>query len=417
MTTTATKQSSGRNQKLSTAVFMFGILLVSYVINAMDRQLFPLLVSNVRAEYDFGLAEAGLLSTVFTLGMGLAGIPTAFLMARLSRKNVIIIGIFVFSITTLLTAFSFGFADMFIYRAVSGLGEAMQLTALLAIAASYFTRRRGLAIGSVNMSFALGGAISPVLGGALLAAHDWRMPLIIFGLLGGVAIVLILIFVRKWLTEATPSLDEVEVEATEEQTQKIAATNVPSTFKNRNSILITLATMAGGLLIFSYLGMYPTFLQEELGFDVAQTSIIMSIFGIGAMLSIVGGLLGDIFNARIVLPAGFAVGIALAVLLFNGPDVFIYHAIFSFTWGAVISGTTYVNLAAFQVKAVRPNMASKASGIFIASIYIPAAFSGYLVGAATNAMGWAEMGIFLLGGIALIGLILTLLINPRTMTR
>lgn len=415
MTTTATKQLPGRNQKLSTAVFMFGILLVSYVINAMDRQLFPLLVSDVRAEYDFGLAEAGLLSTVFTLGMGLAGIPTAFLMARLSRKNVIIIGIFVFSITTLLTAFSFGFADMFIYRAVSGLGEAMQLTALLAIAASYFTRRRGLAIGSVNMSFALGGAISPVLGGALLAAHDWRMPLIIFGLLGGIAIVLILIFVRKWLTEATPSLDEVDV--TEESKQQDAAENVPNTFKNRNSILITLATMAGGLLIFSYLGMYPTFLQEELGFDVTQTSIIMSIFGIGAMLSIVGGLLGDLFNARIVLPAGFAVGIALAILLFNGPDIFIYHAILSFTWGAVISGTTYVNLAAFQVKAVRPDMASKASGIFIASIYVPAAFSGYLVGAATNAMGWAEMGIFLLGGIALAGLILTILINPRTMTR
>jgi DHA1 family inner membrane transport protein len=143
----------------------------------------------------------------------------------------------------------------------------------------------------------------------------------------------------------------------------------------------------------------------------------MSIFGLGAMLSIVGGMLGDVFNARIVLPAGFAVGIALAVLLFNGPDVFIYHAIFSFTWGAVISGTSYVNLAAFQIKAVRPDMASKASGIFIASLYIPAAFSGYLVGAATNAMGWAEMGIFLLGGIALVGLMLTLFINPRTMTR
>ena len=415
MTTTATKQPPVGNQKLGAAVFMFGILLVSYVINAMDRQLFPLLVSDVRAEYDFGLADAGLLSTVFTLGMGLAGIPTAFLMARLSRKNVIIIGIFVFSITTFLTAFSFGFADMFIYRAVSGLGEAMQLTALLAIAASYFTRRRGLAIGSVNMSFALGGAISPVLGGALLASHDWRMPLIVFGLLGIVAIVLILIFVRKWLTEATPTLDEVN--PAKEGDRDYVAPNVPSTFKNRNSILITLATMTGGLLIFGYLGMYPTFLQEELGFDVGQTSIIMSIFGLGAMLSIVGGLLGDIFNARIVLPAGFAVGIALAVLLFNGPDVFVYHAIFSFTWGAVISGTTYVNLAAFQVKAVRPDMASKASGIFIASIYIPAAFSGYLVGAATNAMGWAEMGIFLLGGIALVGLVLTLFINPRTMTR
>lgn len=415
MTTTATKDPPAGREKLSTAVFMFGILLVSYIVNAMDRQLFPLLVSDVRAEYGFGLADAGLLSTVFTLGMGLAGIPTAFLMARLSRKNVIIIGIFVFSITTFLTAFSFGFADMFVYRSISGLGEAMQLTALLAIAVSYFTRRRGLAIGAVNMSFAIGGALSPVLGGALLAEFNWRIPLIVFGLLGIAAIILILIFVRTWLTEATPTLDEVA--AAKEGSDSYVAPNVPSKFLNRNSVLITLATMAGGLLIFGYLGMYPTFLQEELGFDVRETSIIMSIFGLGAMLSIIGGMLGDRFNARIVLPAGFAIGIALAVLLFNGPDVFYYHVSFSFTWGAVISGTTYVNLAAFQVKAVRPEMASKASGIFIASLYIPAAFSGYLVGAATTAMGWAEMGIFFLGSIAAIGLVLTLFINPRTMTR
>ena len=412
MTTTAAKPAIRTRGSLPTAIFMFGILLFSYVINAMDRQLFPLLVSDVRAEYGFELADAGLLSTVFTLGMGLAGIPTAFLMARLKRKTVINIGIFVFSITTLLTAFSFGFADMFVYRAVSGLGEAMQLTALLAIAASYFTKRRGLAIGSVNMSFAIGGALSPVVGGALLSAFDWKMPLIVFGCLGAVAIALIAIFVRPWLTEAVPSLDEIDGADSER-----VAENVPSTFLNRNSILITVATMAGGLLIFGYLGMYPTFLRDELGFDVAQTSLIMGIFGIGAMLSIVGGMVGDRFNARIVLPISFGVGILLAFLLFSGPAVFFYHAAFSFTWGAVISGTTYVNLAAFQVKAVRPELASKASGIFIAALYIPAAFSGYLVGAFASALGWSEMGIVLLGSIAAAGLLLSLFVNPRTMTR
>ena len=47
---------------------MFAALLASYVINAMDRQLFPLLASDVRQEYGFSLANIGLLSTIFTLG-------------------------------------------------------------------------------------------------------------------------------------------------------------------------------------------------------------------------------------------------------------------------------------------------------------------------------------------------------------
>jgi len=37
------------------ALPLFAILLVSYAINAMDRQLFPLLASDVRREYGFSL--------------------------------------------------------------------------------------------------------------------------------------------------------------------------------------------------------------------------------------------------------------------------------------------------------------------------------------------------------------------------
>src|SRR5436190_5461440 len=41
-------------------VVMFGVLLASYAINAMDRQLFPLLAPEVRREYGFSLAGIGL---------------------------------------------------------------------------------------------------------------------------------------------------------------------------------------------------------------------------------------------------------------------------------------------------------------------------------------------------------------------
>ena len=82
------------------AMVMFVVLLASYVINAMDRQIFPILVANVRDEYGFSLANAGLLSTVFTLGMGLAAIPAGYMLSRMSRKLTIQLGILLFSATT-----------------------------------------------------------------------------------------------------------------------------------------------------------------------------------------------------------------------------------------------------------------------------------------------------------------------------
>ena len=53
-----------------------GGFLASYAINAMDRQLFPLLAPEVRREYGFSLESIGFLSTVFTLGMAGAGVVT-----------------------------------------------------------------------------------------------------------------------------------------------------------------------------------------------------------------------------------------------------------------------------------------------------------------------------------------------------
>ena len=68
----------GRSETPVTAleIGMFLVLLASYALNAMDRQIFPLIAADVRREFGFGLADTGLLSTIFTLGMALAGVPT-----------------------------------------------------------------------------------------------------------------------------------------------------------------------------------------------------------------------------------------------------------------------------------------------------------------------------------------------------
>src|ERR1700754_85716 len=121
---------------------MFFVLLVSYVLNSIDRQLFSVLVIEVRDAMGLSLPQVGLASTVFTLGMGLAGIPTGYLLSFMSRKAVVLLGLFIFSVATLLTAYSRALPDLLAYRFVSGLGEAMQVTAIIAIGASYFYRNR-----------------------------------------------------------------------------------------------------------------------------------------------------------------------------------------------------------------------------------------------------------------------------------
>ena len=193
--------------------------------------------------------------------MAVAGVPTGYLLSRFTRKTVLQFGIVIFSAGTALTAFSSGFADMFAYRAATGIGEAMQLTALIAIAANYFTLYRNAAIGSVNFSFGIGAIIGPAFGGYLLSHyHNWRVPIVVFGALGFVAIAVIAVTVRPWFSDTRGP-----------PTRPRPTSAAPPAMWNHNTIVLDAARALGGLIIYAYLGLYPTYLREGLKYAPATT--------------------------------------------------------------------------------------------------------------------------------------------------
>ena len=383
-------------------VLTFGVLVGSYVINAMDRQLFPLIAADVRREYEFSLAGVGLLSTVFTLGMAVAGVPTGLLLARFSRRGVLQAGIALFSAGTALTIVSRGFTDMLAYRTATGIGEAMQLTVLLAIAANYFEGHRAAALGAVNFAFAIGAITGPMLGGALLAAYgSWHVPMLVFGALGFAAMVVIAAGVDSSSTER------------DGPAAMHADDGGAATLVNRNTILLTVMSLFGGLVIYGYLGLYPTFLRERLGYSPTSAGSVMSLYGLGALMSIAGGWIGDRGSPRLVLSATFVVAAMLGYLLFNGSASYYWQAVLSFAWGVVVSGIVYVNLAGYHVKAVRRDLAGRASGVFVTSLYLSAAFAGYLMGWIANRAGWGTAGAIQISLCSLAAAALALALRPE----
>jgi MFS family permease len=392
------------------AIWMFSILLLSYVVNAMDRQLFSVLASDVRKALNLDLPQVGLASTIFTLGMGVAGLPTGYLLQRLSRKAVTLIGLVIFSAATYLTAYAKGLPDLMAYRFVSGLGEAMQLTALLAIGTTYFHRHRAVAASSLNFTFGIGALLGPNVGAAILSASDWQLPFIAFGLAGLPALLLILLFVRPWLTEAQPR-SESHPDARDDD---IAA----DTLVARGPLLLAAATVLSGLAIYGYLGLYPTYLREALGFQPREAAFAVSFYGLGALLSLLGGWLGDRFDYHKVLFAALLVSAVAGGLLFTELNRSLtLHVLLSFLFGAAISGMGYANLSAGLIKSVTDRKAAQASGLFVACLYIPAAFAGYLLGALRGTAGWTNAGLMQISGCALLAAVLSLVAARATARR
>ena len=388
----------------SVAIAMYCILLLSYVLMAADRYLFPVLAADVRREFGFSLANIGLLSTIFTLGLGIGGLPTGYLLSRFSRKTVLLIGITIFSSATALTTLSMGFWRMLFCLAAQGIGMAMLATSMFALAASYFVRYRAAAIGSVNFCYGLGGFFGPILTGRLRTSYKtWHAPMMAFGLFGLVMVAVIALTVRPWFSE----------------TKRAAETRVDirgaSTLLNRNTVILTVLSIIHGLSMYGFLGMYPTFLRENLHYSPQLAGTVISFFGLGALLSVPGGWLGDRFSPRFVLCGSYICIAVLGYLFFQQTATPRIREILTFIYGVVGSSVLYVNLAGYHVKTLRASLSSRGSGMFVTTLYGAAAFGGYLIGALASRVGWLIAAEIEMSLLCAVGAVLSLALRPSEM--
>ena len=386
------------------AIAMFCVLLAAYMLMAADRYLFPVLAPDVRIEFGFSLADTGLLTTIFTLGLGLGGLPTALLLARFSRKSVLMMGAAIFSVGTILTTVAHGFWLMVLCLAVTGIGMAMLATAMFALAASYFTEYRAAAIGSVNFCYGLGGFIGPILATAMLTVYGtWHAPMVAFGIFGFVIIALIAALVRAWFTE------------TRHVSLLPGHAHGAQTLVNRNSILLAVLCLVHGLSMYGFLGMYPTFLRESLHYTPKAAGLVMSFFGLGALASIIGGWIGDHFSPSLVLSTSFFCVAILGYFLFQPSATVVMREILTLLYGVIGSALLYVNLAAYHVKTLRSSLSNRGSGMFVTSFYGPAAFGGYLIGVIAAHGGWLVAGECQISLLCVIGGLLALALRPDQM--
>ena len=390
------------------------MLAGSYVVNAMDRQVFPVLLTPISHDYGFTLTQGGLLSTIFTLGIGLSGVPAGYLLDRLSRKSVIILGVFIYSVFTLLTMAAAGFWDMLAYRALSGVGEALQNAALFSAVGAYFFARRSLALGSLNFAYGLGGFVGPLAGAKLAGTGHWQTPFLVYGLIGLAFCVLIAVVIRRAFTERQEVAGDVD--------RPLDVAHVPQRLYNRNTVLLGVTAVVVGMSMYGYIGLYPTFLVTQLHWSSGQAALAASMFGLGALLGIPAGWLGDRVNQRVLMTVALLVGAVVGYLLFNGPTGATAQYVLSFAEGAIASGFLFVNIYSAMQRAVRPHLIGRASGVYVSAFYVPAAFAGYLFSALVAGTGWGGAAIWQLTVLPLVGVVALLFVdvgrfaNARTRT-
>ena len=182
--TPATARPSAPAALTRAQVVLLALLVASILLNYVDRSNLSLAAPSVQKEFSLTDTQLGQLFSAFFWTYALAQLCGAAGWAadRLPVKQVLAVGVALWSAATLLTGVLSGFAALFAVRLVLGVGESVAYPCYSRIFATEIpASHRGLANALIDAGSKIGPALGTLLGGMLLKHVGWRMFFIVLG--------------------------------------------------------------------------------------------------------------------------------------------------------------------------------------------------------------------------------------------
>ena len=172
------------------------VLAASLLVVVMDMTILNVALPEMAAELH--LTSVSQLWVVDAYALALAGllIPVTALGDRWGRKRMLLTGYAAFAVGSVAILWADSAAAVIAIRALLGIGGAMVMPSTLSLIRSVFTnaRERTLALSIWGATAALGAAVGPVVGGALLERFSWHAAFLV-----NVPLMVVAIVAAAWL--------------------------------------------------------------------------------------------------------------------------------------------------------------------------------------------------------------------------
>lgn len=274
------------------------VLTLINLLNYLDRYVVSGIVPDLKAPpLCLSDSQIGLLTTAFMLVYMVVAPVFGALGDRGSRTRPIAIGVFVWSIATVLSGFAGNYAHLLGARALVGIGEAAYVAIAPALLADCFSRaQRGRVLAVFNMAIPVGAALGYIVGGLMSHHYGWREAFFVAGAPG----IVLALFVLRLPDPPRGSHEETEEGgAASTNAAGSAAPNAASVYwsllRRSNYMLVVLGYAAytfalGGLAVWM-----PNFLERvhHIPAVKATTSFGGIVVVTGFLGTFMGGWLGD----------------------------------------------------------------------------------------------------------------------------
>ncbi len=176
-----------------------------WALDALDVQMFSLVIPTIIAAWHIGKTEAGLVSGITLVASALGGWIAGAMTDRLGRVRTLQITVAWFSLATFASAFAQNFEQFLALKAVQGFGFGGEWAAgAVLMAESIRASHRGKAMGTVQSAWAVGWGAAVLLYALTYSLVEpdlaWR---VMFA--AGVLPALLIIYIRRGVQEPAPA--------------------------------------------------------------------------------------------------------------------------------------------------------------------------------------------------------------------
>lgn len=175
------------------------LLTLIYIFSFIDRQIVAVLGTQIRDSLMLSNFQIGLLyGPAFSFIYAISGIPMGRLADRTSRKWMIAIGLFTWSLMTVLSGLAASFTFLIVARLFVGLSQSMLSPAVYSLMADAFSPQKRATVFSVYASgIFIGVGLSFLIGGSISLNYDWQTAMITVGLPGIILVPVVLWYLKE----------------------------------------------------------------------------------------------------------------------------------------------------------------------------------------------------------------------------
>ena len=289
---------------------IFGLSWAGWVFDFYDLVLFTFLVSQLQVDLHFSAEMLAFCLGISLFATGLGGIIFGSLGDRYGRKKVLQWTILIYSLGTLLSACSWSFYSLVIFRFITGLGVGGEwATGQIYINETFPDELRAKFGAFMQSGAPVGVIIASIVGGLISPIIGWRMTFLV-----SIIPALTVIFIRRYLKESDVWLenkDQYVNTSIFKQFKELLSKEYRKIFFM--SLILCILGMSAYWYTYSWL---PTYLTQERGLAMIGSTIGIIIIQCGDFLGYTSfGFVAEKLGRR---PAftiySFIMGISIAMI-------------------------------------------------------------------------------------------------------